>query len=234
MRKIRLCSRLLAVLLLLASCASCAPKTSPEKSWDHNLASLCGLSLEEATALLGCTEADLRIDAENDAFISYYLPDQTPPWEVGEDGTSEITITVFKEDKYVAGAWCLVTDMTHSIADEEAARALYSLLQEEDDRLTEAFGPTGFMAFTNGEFERLDDQPTFFETYPDADSFVSRWEENPESLSSRGEWLSEGDTPVWLQFDWNAGQKGSIFTWNYQTERFTAYQLGWEDLEYAD
>ena len=232
--KIRKLPALFAIVMIMGSCQANPGQTSLPDDPLAQLAALCGLQLDEACERLGCTADELEIAAERDDYTDYYLPGQTPPWDAGEEGSVEITFTVSREDGYIAGAWCQMLDSAHSLADEAAARAFYSLLETEDARLDTAFGPDGFIAFTNGEFERLDDQETFFERYPDVESFLDAYTQLPEEgmMNGRAEWLAEGETPVWLQFDWTANGQLSRFTWNYQTERFVAKRMGWED--YAD
>lgn len=222
--------------VMVSGCQQEAPAAETPLSLPETLVSLCGLQLEEACERLGCAEDELEIAAEWDGYTDYYLPDQTPPWEIGEEGSVEITFTVSQADGYVAGAWCQMLDSTHSLADEEAARAFYSLLVTEDAKMDEAFGPDGFMALTNGKFERVDDRQTFLEFYPDVESFLDAYMQLPDDELADGwaEWLSEGETPVWLQFDWAANEKMSRFTWNYLTERFVVKQMGWEDYSYAE
>ena len=222
------------IILILVGCKTQIKQNNLSNSFYLKSAALCGLQLDEACEFLGCTEDELEIAEERDGYTDYYLPDQTPPWEVGKEGSVEFIFTVLQEDGYVARVWCRIIDSTHSLADEEAVRAFYSLLVTEDAKMDEAFGPDGFMALTNGKFERLDDQETFFERYPDAESFLDAYPQAGELVSGRAEWLAEGETSVWLQFDWTADEQMSRFTWNYQTERFVVKQMGWEDYSYAE
>ena len=221
---------------MVSGCQQEAPAAETPLSLPETLVSLCGLQLGEACERLGCTEDELEIAEERDGYTDYYLPDQTPPWEVGKEGSVEFIFTVLQEDGYVARVWCRIIDSTHSLADEEAVRAFYSLLVTEDAKMDEAFGPDGFMALTNGKFERVDDRETFLEFYPDVESFLDAYMQLPDDELADGwaEWLSEGETPVWLQFDWAANEKMSRFTWNYLTERFVVKQMGWEDYSYAE
>ena len=221
---------------MVSGCQQEAPAAETPLSLPETLVSLCGLQLGEACEFLGCTEDELEIAEERDGYTDYYLPDQTPPWEVGKEGSVEFIFTVLQEDGYVARVWCRIIDSTHSLADEEAVRAFYSLLVTEDAKMDEAFGPDGFMALTNGKFERVDDRQTFLEFYPDVESFLDAYMQLPDDELADGwaEWLSEGETPVWLQFDWAANEKMSRFTWNYLTERFVVKQMGWEDYSYAE
>lgn len=221
---------------MVSGCQQEAPAAETPLSLPETLVSLCGLQLDEACEFLGCTEDELEIAEERDGYTDYYLPDQTPPWEVGKEGSVEFIFTVLQEDGYVARVWCRIIDSTHSLADEEAVRAFYSLLVTEDAKMDEAFGPDGFMALTNGKFERVDDRETFLEFYPDVESFLDAYMQLPDDELADGwaEWLAEGETPVWLQFDWAANEKMSRFTWNYLTERFVVKQMGWEDYSYAE
>lgn len=220
----------LITTLLLASCQAA---DTVDSSADP-LAALCGLSFDQAVGRLDC-EDNLTISSEEDGLTEYKLPDPSPPWDVGEEGTAEISFAVDSEEDRVIAVSRTLTDMTHTVADETSAREVYELLKTEDERLTGYFGPTGFMAFTNGSFERLDDQESYFEIYPDVDAFISKWNElDEENLYMQGseEWLSEGEDPVWLQFYWTSGPTGTVFSWNYLTEQFVAKQMGWEDLDF--
>ena len=215
--------------------ASCQAADTIDSSADP-LAALCGLSFDQAVDRLDC-EDNLTISSEEDGLTEYKLPDPSPPWDVGEEGTAEISFAVDSEEDRVIAVSRTLTDMTHTVADETSAREVYELLKTEDERLTEYFGPTGFMAFTNGSFERLDDQESYFEIYPDVDAFISKWNElDEENLYMQGseEWLSEGEDPVWLQFYWTSGPTGTVFSWNYLTEQFVAKQMGWEDLDFPE
>ena len=222
----------LITTLLLASCQAA---DTVDSSADP-LAALCGLSFDQAVDRLDC-EDNLTISSEEDGLTEYKLPDPSPPWDVGEEGTAEISFAVDSEEDRVIAVSRTLTDMTHTVADETSAREVYELLKTEDERLTGYFGPTGFMAFTNGSFERLDDQESYFEIYPDVDAFISKWNElDEENLYMQGseEWLTEGEDPVWLQFYWTSGPTGTVFSWNYLTEQFVAKQMGWEDLDFPE
>ena len=84
--------------VMVSGCQQEAPADGSSLSLPETLVSLCGLQLEEACERLGCAEDELEIAAEWDGYTDYYLPDQTPPWEIGEEGSVEITFTVSQSD----------------------------------------------------------------------------------------------------------------------------------------
>ena len=118
MKKILKKSFLFLITTLLL--ASCQAADTIDSSADP-LAALCGLSFDQAVDRLDC-EDNLTISSEEDGLTEYKLPDPSPPWDVGEEGTAEISFAVDSEEDRVIAVSRTLTDMTHTVADETSAR----------------------------------------------------------------------------------------------------------------